>query len=60
VTVAPQNVKAFEKTFDKLADEHCVTAIGHVAYGETLHIKGVLKQDVAALETAYKKTLKDY
>jgi len=57
VTVAPQNVKAFEKTFDKL---DCVHHIGHVAFTQNLNIKNVLKDNIKALEEAYKAPLKDY
>lgn len=57
VTVAPHNVKAFEKTFEKL---DCIHHIGHVAYTETLSIKNILKHDIKSLEEAYKAPLKDY
>jgi phosphoribosylformylglycinamidine synthase subunit PurSL len=57
VTVAPQNVKAFEKAFKKF---HHVRKLGHVAYGKTLNIKGILKADINDLEKAYKAPLKDY
>ena len=57
VTVAPQNVKAFEKIFKDF--EFC-KVIGHVAYGEKLNIKNVLQADLKKLDEAYKSPLKDY
>ncbi len=57
VTVAPQNKKSFEKTFAQFKQVH---AIGSVAYGEKLNIKSVLKENIKALEEAYKAPLKDY
>ena len=55
VTVAPQNKKAFEKCFGSLAHY-----IGSVAYGEKLNIRNVLKEDIKALEEAYKAPLRNY
>ncbi len=57
VTVAPQNVKAFEKTFNKL---DCIHHIGHIAFTKNLNIKNLLKADLKALEEAYKAPLRDY
>jgi phosphoribosylformylglycinamidine synthase II len=57
VTVAPQNVKAFEKHFQKF---HHVRQIGHVAYTDKLSINNVMQADIKKLEEAYKATLKDY
>lgn len=56
VSVAPQNIKAFEKTFDRVKPVH----IGHVAYTEKLNIINVLECDIKALEEHYKRPLKDY
>ncbi|MCF8495346.1 MAG: phosphoribosylformylglycinamidine synthase [Alphaproteobacteria bacterium] len=57
VTVAPQNVKDFEKTFKKFAH---VYKIGHVAYGNGLNIKDLLTAEISMLEKAYKAPLRDY
>lgn len=58
VTVAPQNVKAFEKTFARSYNH--VTPIGHVAYGNKLNINNILKVDIEVLEEAYKAPLRGY
>jgi phosphoribosylformylglycinamidine synthase II len=57
VTVAPQNKKAFEKNFSKFDHVH---HIGHVAYGENLWIRNVLKADIKKLDEAYKRPLRGY
>ena len=57
VSIAPQNVKAFEKAFKKF---NHVRQIGHVAYGNILNIKNVLKIDINKLDEAYKAPLRDY
>lgn len=57
VTVAPQNVKAFEKAFKKF---HHVYRLGHVSYREKLNIKNILEIDIKKLDEAYKAPLKDY
>ncbi len=57
ITVAPQNVKAFEKIFEKLPH---IKAIGHVAFSEKLNIKNVLSCDIKTLDEAYKAPLKGY
>jgi phosphoribosylformylglycinamidine synthase len=57
VVVAPQNVKAFEKTFKKFNHVH---QIGSIAYGNKLNIKNVLQVDIDKLEEAYKAPLRDY
>ncbi|MFN3701777.1 MAG: phosphoribosylformylglycinamidine synthase subunit PurL [Alphaproteobacteria bacterium] len=56
VTVAPQNVKAFEKTFDRVYLKH----IGHISYSDKLNINNVLACDIHAMDKHYKATLKDY
>lgn len=57
VSVAPQNVKKFEKVFKKF---HHIRQIGHVAYTDKLSIRGVLNANIADLEDVYKKPLKKY
>jgi phosphoribosylformylglycinamidine synthase len=57
VTVAPQNKKAFEKGFSGLPHLYY---LGHVAYGDKLHIKNILQADIKALDEAYKAPLRDY
>jgi phosphoribosylformylglycinamidine (FGAM) synthase-like enzyme len=57
VTVAPQNMKKFEKTFKKF---HHIRQIGHVAYTDTLSIRGILDVQITDLEEAYKGTLKKF
>ena len=52
VTVAPQNVKKFEKAFDRVK----LQKIGHVAYSEKLKINKVVLGEVKKLEEAYKNT----
>jgi phosphoribosylformylglycinamidine synthase len=56
VTVAPQNVKTFEKTFDRVYLKH----IGHISYSDKLNINNVLACDIHAMDKQYKATLKDY
>lgn len=56
VSVAPHNVKAFEKTFDRV---YC-KQIGHVAYTNKLNIKNVLACDIDKMDEAYKAPLKGY
>lgn len=56
VTVAPQNVKNFEKAFDRVYVRH----IGHIAYTNKLSINNILDQDIKALEEAYKKPFAGY
>lgn len=57
VSIAPQNVKAFEKHFKKF---HHLQPIGHVAHGEIVNIKDVLKTPIKDLEAAYKAPLEGY
>lgn len=56
VTVSPQNVKAFEKTFDRVYFKH----IGHVAYTDKLNILNVLECNIHKMDEAYKLPLKGY
>ena len=57
VTVAPQNVKDFEKAFKKF---HHVRKIGHVAHSHKLKINNVLDVEINKLDEAYKAPLRDY
>jgi phosphoribosylformylglycinamidine synthase len=57
VTIAPQNVKAFEKALSGY--EH-IQMIGHVAYSEKLKINNIIECDLQNLEEAYKSTFKEY
>ncbi|MGB4058228.1 MAG: AIR synthase-related protein, partial [Alphaproteobacteria bacterium] len=57
VTVAPQNKKAFEKTFSGFGHVHY---IGSVAYTEKLNIKNTVQIDIKKLDEAYKAPLRDY
>jgi phosphoribosylformylglycinamidine synthase len=57
VTIAPQNVKAFEKAFKKF---HHLRQIGSIAYGNKLNIKNVLQVNIDKLDEAYKAPLRDY
>jgi len=57
VTVAPQNVKAFEKTFKGF--DH-IYKIGHIAYSNKLNINNILEIKVNKLNEIYKATLRDY
>ncbi len=57
VSVAPQNIKKFEKIFKGF--DH-VYKIGHVAYINKLNIKNILQVDIDKLDKAYKAPLKDY
>ncbi len=57
VSIAPQNVKKFEKTFKKF--DH-LYKIGHVAYSDTLNINNMVKANIKTLTQNYKAPLKDY
>lgn len=57
VTVAPQNVKKFEKAFKGF---DFVYQLGHVAYTDKLKINKVLNVEIKKLEEAYKAPLRDY
>ena len=57
VTVAPQNKKAFEKTFEKFPH---VRHIGHVAHGDKLTINNTLKIDLKKLSEDYKTPFINY
>jgi len=57
VSVAPQNVKAFEKTFK---DFPHVTRIGHITSTDRLNIHNILDMKIKKLDEAYKQTLKEY
>ena len=57
VSIAPQNVAAFEKAFKKF---HHLHKIGHVAYGNKLNIKNILLVDINKLDEAYKTPLGEY
>lgn len=56
VTVAPQNVKAFEKLFDRVK---CMK-IGHIAYTQKLNINNVISADIDVLDEHYKAPLRNY
>jgi len=56
VTVAPQNVKAFEKLFDRVK----FTKIGHIAYTQKLNINNVISTDIKVLDEHYKAPLRNY
>ncbi len=57
VTIAPQNKKAFEKTFKKFEHVH---HIGHVMHPQKLSIKNLLSLDINKLDEAYKAPLRGY
>lgn len=57
VTIAPQNVKAFEKLFKRFGFFY---RLGATAYTDRLNIKGVLDTKISDLDAAYKAPLKDY
>lgn len=57
VTVAPQNVKAFEKIFKKF---HHIRKIGHVAHTNRLNIKNILDIEINKLEKSYKAPLEAF
>lgn len=56
VTVAPQNVKALEKLFDRIK----CTKIGHIAYTQKLNINNVISADIDLLDEHYKTPLRNY
>lgn len=56
VSVAPQNVKAFEKVFDRVK----CTKIGHIAYTKKLNINNVISTDIEILDQHYKAPLRNY
>lgn len=55
VSVAPQNVKAFEKVFDRVK----CTKIGHIAYTKKLNINNVISIDIEILDQHYKAPLRN-
>ncbi len=57
VTVAPQNVKAFEKMFKGF--EH-IYQIGHVAHGNKFKINNALNVEVDKLDESYKSPLRGF
>lgn len=57
VSVAPQNVKKFEKAFDRIKHVH---HIGHVAYTNKLSINNALSIEIEKLDKAYKHTFLGY
>ena len=57
VTVAPQNVKKFEKTFKGFDHIH---KIGHIAFTDKLNIKNMLEVEIKKLTEAYKSPLEHY
>lgn len=57
VTVAPHNVKAFEKAFDRTRHVH---HIGHISYTDKLSINSILECKIETLDKAYKTTFADY
>jgi phosphoribosylformylglycinamidine synthase len=56
VTVAPNNVKAFEKLFDRVK----LTKIGHIAYTQKLNINNVISAEIKVLDEHYKTPLRNY
>ena len=57
VSVAPQNVKKFEKTFKGFDHIH---KIGHIAYTNKLNIKNILEVEIDKLNQSYKAPLETY
>ena len=57
VSVAPENKKTFEKTFNRITNLH---HLGHVSFTNKLNINNILNCEIKALEASYRGSFKDF